>query len=217
MILILEKNLGGGISAVMDDRHVESGEIKKLLYFDATNLYGHSVSQPLPYDVVEFWHGQPDLYMNKLEKTLNTPEESDVGYFVEIDLRYPDKIKKTKNSPFAPENKVLHKDKYNDYMTKIKPKYHTKAKKLICDWSDQNNYLILYKMVKFNVRHGMIEDKNHEISSFKQSKWLEKNVNHNPQKRINSKKDFEKHFHFLLNNKFYGKTTEKVKSCFKIY
>ena len=27
---------------------------------DATNLYGHSVSQPLPYDEIEMWHGDPD-------------------------------------------------------------------------------------------------------------------------------------------------------------
>ena len=33
-----------------------------------TNLYGHSMSQPLPTDKIEMWHGHPDLYMNKLEK-----------------------------------------------------------------------------------------------------------------------------------------------------
>ena len=32
---------------------------------DATNLYGHSMSQPSPYDEIEMWHGHPDLYMNK--------------------------------------------------------------------------------------------------------------------------------------------------------
>ena len=35
---------------------------------DATNLYGHSMSQPLPYDEIEMWQGHPDLYMNKLEE-----------------------------------------------------------------------------------------------------------------------------------------------------
>ena len=28
---------------------------------DATNLYGHSMCQPLPYDETEMWHGDPDL------------------------------------------------------------------------------------------------------------------------------------------------------------
>ena len=57
--------------------------------------------------------------MNWSEEILNTPDDSDIGYFVEVDLRYHDIIKeKTKNFPFLPEKKVIHKDKYNDYMKK---------------------------------------------------------------------------------------------------
>ena len=54
--------------------------------------------------------------MNWLEEILNTPDDSDNGYFIEADLRYPDNIKeKTKNFPFAPETKKIHIDN-NDYM-----------------------------------------------------------------------------------------------------
>ena len=42
---------------------------------------------------MEFWHGPPDVYMKKLEEILDTPDNSDIGYFVEVDLRYPDNIK----------------------------------------------------------------------------------------------------------------------------
>ena len=60
--------------------------------------------------------------MNKLEENLNTPDDSDIGYIIEVDLRYPDKIQeKTKNFPFCPENKVIPESKYNDYMKQIKP------------------------------------------------------------------------------------------------
>ena len=94
---------------------------KKLIYLDATNLYGHSMIQPLPYDEIEMWHGHPDLYMNKLEGILNTSDDSDISYFIEVHLKYPDKLKeKTKNFPFCPENKIIHKDKYNEYMKKNK-------------------------------------------------------------------------------------------------
>ena len=84
------------------------------------------------YDKIEMWHGHPDLYVNKLEEILNTPDDLDIGYFVEVDLRYPNHIKEeeTKNFPFCLENNVIHKDKYNDYMKKIKPKNYTKAKKI---------------------------------------------------------------------------------------
>ena len=106
LILLIETNIRGGISSVMGDRHVKSDENKKIIYTDSTNLYGHSMSQMLPYDEIEMWHGHPDLYMNWLEEILNTPDDSDIGYFVEVDLKYPDNIKeRTKYFPFCPENK----------------------------------------------------------------------------------------------------------------
>ena len=98
-------------------------KIKKMLHADATNLYGHSMSQMLPYDEIEMWHGHPDLYMKLLEEIINTSVESDIVYFVELDLKYPYNMKeKTNNFPFCPENKIIPKEKYNDHMHKIKPK-----------------------------------------------------------------------------------------------
>ena len=55
-------------------------------------------------------------------------------------------------------------------------------------------------------------DKVHEIISFKQSKWLEKHINFNTQKRNQAVNDFEKDFCKLLNNAFYGKTVENVRN-----
>ena len=54
MILLLENNLRGGISSVMGDKYIKSDDNKKILYIDANNLYGHSMSQPLPYDEIKF-------------------------------------------------------------------------------------------------------------------------------------------------------------------
>ena len=54
MIFLLQSNIRGGISSVMGDRYVESNGDKKIMYFDAINLYGHSMSQPLPYDEIKF-------------------------------------------------------------------------------------------------------------------------------------------------------------------
>ena len=41
MVLLKENNIRVGISSVMGDRYVKSDENKKILYIDATNLYGH--------------------------------------------------------------------------------------------------------------------------------------------------------------------------------
>ena len=159
----------------MGDRYVKSHENKKIIYMDAKNLYGHSMSKLLPYDEIEMCHGHPDLYMGKLEEILYTPNDSDIGYFAEVELKYPDEIKqKTKKFPFCPEKKVIPTDKYNEYMNKIKPKTLTKSKKLICDWTDKKKYLLHLRMLKFQVRHGMIVEKIHETISFKQSRCLEK-------------------------------------------
>ena len=54
--------------------------------------------------------------MKNLEEILNTSDDSDIGYFFGVDLRYPDNIKgKIKKLPFCPEKKINPKDKHNDY------------------------------------------------------------------------------------------------------
>ena len=62
-------------------------------------------------------------------------------------------------------------------MKEILADTYTQTRKLICDWSDTKIYLVLYRMVKIFVRHGMVADKILEKISFKQSKWLEKYTN----------------------------------------
>ena len=207
LILLIENNIRGGISSVMGDRYVKSNKNKKILYKDATNLYGHSMSQMLPYDEIKL---EKDIC---LEEILNTLDDSEIGYFLEVDLKYPDDIKeKTKYFPFCPENKNIDPNKYNDYMNSIKPEKYTKSKKLICDWTDKKKYLIHYRMLKFYVRHGMIVEKIHEIISFKQSKWLDSYSSFNTQKRNRAKNDFEKDFFKLLVNAAFGKFLENVRN-----
>ena len=168
------------------------------------------MSEPLPYDEIKF-----DNNVN-LEDILNTPDDSDIGYFAEVNLKYPDNIKeKTKQFPLAPVNKKINPDKFSDYMKEIKPDTHTQTSKLICDLSDKKNYLVHNRMLKFYIRHGMVVDKVHSITSFRQSKWLEKYINFNTQRRNKAKNDFEKDFYKLLNNAFYGKTMENVRNRLK--
>ena len=211
MILLLENNIRGGISSVMGDRYIRSDDNKKVLYFEADNLYGDSMSQALPYDEIKYDNNI------KLEDILNTPDDNHIGYFIEVDLKYPNNIKeKTRNFLFCPENKKFNPDDFNDYMKEIIPDTYTQTKKLICDWSEKKKYLVHYRMLKFYLRHGMIVDKVHSIISCKQSRWLEKYINFNTQKRNQAANDFEKDFYKLLNNAFYGKTTENVRNRLKI-
>ena len=84
MILLLENNFRGGVGSVMGDGYVKSSDTKKIMYQDCTNLYGHCMSQPLPYDEIEMWHGDLNLHMNWLEEKLNTPDDSDIGFLSKL-------------------------------------------------------------------------------------------------------------------------------------
>ena len=122
MFLLLENITCGGVSSVKGNRHVKSDGKKKIIYMDATILFGQSMSQMLPYDESGMWYGHPDLYTDKLEEFLGkTSDEKDFTNFIEVDLKYLDKIKeKTKHFPFCLEVKKINPDKYNDYMKKNK-------------------------------------------------------------------------------------------------
>ena len=121
MILIIEKNIRGGISSVMGDRYVKSDENKKIIYIDANNLCGHSMSQPLPYAVIKFERNVC------LKAILNTPDDNASGCFLAVDLSYACNIRQTtKLFLFCPENKSTYKDDFKIFMKRIKPKilYH---------------------------------------------------------------------------------------------
>ena len=88
---------------------------------------------------------------------------------------YPDnKKQKTKQFPFGPGNEKINPDKFTTYMNKNKSNTNTQTKNVICDWSDKKNYLIQFRMLKIYVRHGRVDEKIHEILSFKQNKMVGK-------------------------------------------
>ena len=162
MILLLENKIRGGISSVMGNRYVKYDDHKKILYIDANNLYGYAMSQSLPYQDLKF---DPST---DIETILSAPDDSEIGYFVEVDLKYPDEIKdKTKNFPFCPENKFSPTDSFADYMDLNKPESYVKCKKLIFDWTDKQKYLVHYRLLKFYVKHGIEITKVHEVISLK--------------------------------------------------
>ena len=91
LFLTLENSIRGVISSVLGDRYVKPNDNKRVLYFDAKNLYSPSRSQPLPYDEIK-------LDKNvKLEDIFNTNDGSDIGYLLEVDLKNSEIIKQKKN------------------------------------------------------------------------------------------------------------------------
>ena len=64
----------------MGDRYVKSNENKKILFDDANNLYGSAMSEYLPHDEIKLDRNV------KVEDILNTPHDSNIGDFIEVDL-----------------------------------------------------------------------------------------------------------------------------------
>ena len=211
MLLLIENNIRGGISGVMGPRYVSSDDKTKILYIDANNLYGWAMIQFLPYGDLEF------VGVNQLglEDILKTVDDSETGYFVEVDLEYPDSIKeKTKYFPFCPENKVIDPSKYSEYMANRSPVglQGSKLKKMICDWTNKQNYLVHYRLLKFYVRHGMVVTKVHRVIQFKQKPWLKKYIDLNTQKRAKANTKFEQDFLKTMNLAIYGKFIENIRN-----
>ena len=99
MLLMFEEGIRGGICQVshryskannkcMKDFD-ENKEPTYIHYFDANNLYGQAMSQPLPVSSFKW-------VKNKSKCTsvfiLNHDVYSDVGYILEATIRYPKKI-----------------------------------------------------------------------------------------------------------------------------
>ena len=67
IILLLGNSFKGGINSAMVDRYVKSDKNKSIQYIDASNIYGHALSQPLLYVEIELDRNV------KLEDIINTP------------------------------------------------------------------------------------------------------------------------------------------------
>ena len=110
-----------------------------LKYLDANNLYVSAVSQKLPVDCFK-WVEEDDLSNFNESFIKNYDENSDNGYILEADLKYPKNPHKLHSDlPFLPERK------------KIK-----KCKKFICSVEDKESYVVHIKALKQALNHGLI-------------------------------------------------------------
>ena len=101
--LFIEKGMRGGIGYVdkryskANNKYCHDYDKKTLenyvIYLDMNNLYGHAMSQYLPYGGFK-WFKTTNETVNRI---LNKKDNSLHGYFLEVDLEYPENlhIKKT--------------------------------------------------------------------------------------------------------------------------
>ena len=109
MLLFCERGIRGGINGIGELRHLVANnkdlndfDAEKLsvygAFFDVTSLYAGTMQQMLPLDSYT-WN---DTII--LVEVLKTRDDSDFGYFVEVDLEYPTELHDLHNDlPLAPE------------------------------------------------------------------------------------------------------------------
>ena len=177
---------------------------KFLMYLDANNLYGLSMSKPLPYKNFK-WSG--DLTLD--------PKNLQTGIY-EIDIEIPENFHdKFKDYPLAPEIKSINEDMLSEYQkylnNKLNIKYNEKDKKLILDLSPKKNYNVYYKNLEYYLKLGLKVTKVHRILTFDEKPFLKEYIDLNTELRKQSKNDLEKDLFKCYFREINGKCIKQIK------
>ena len=106
-------------------------------------------------------------------------KKSDVGYFLEVDLKYPNDLHELHNDyQLPPEKLVVSNDMLSTYCKNIIGKYDIKVcdvKKLILNLGNKTKYVLHYRNLQLYLSLGMKLTKQiHRALQFKQSDWMKK-------------------------------------------
>lgn len=164
---------------------------KYLMYLDVNGLYGWTMCEALPISDFKWL----DHY--SINEIITTSDDAEYGYFLEVDLDYPEK---------------LH-DMHNDYPMCAEKMCigESKQEKLILNLNSKKNYVLHYRTLKLVLSHGLVLKHIHRVLKFKQSKWLKTFIQLNTEKRLACRNPFEKNLFKLINNSIYGKALENKK------
>ena len=133
----------GGICGIMGDRTVNNGETglkshnRNIRYIDANKLYGYAMMQKLHYKDFRFT-------TTSLDYILNTPDDSDYGYYIVCDIDYTNSCKDRIEQLALMPDKRKRNDNELGYREREKGK--TKTEKLILDQNNKTEYMVHYRM-----------------------------------------------------------------------
>ena len=221
MYTFFERGIRGGMTFV--NKHLVRSEVithnntdlfQHLAYIDENNLYGNSLSKPLPHsefcwveDVSDFTH----------DFILGLNEEGEWGFTLEVDLGYPQHLHhSTADFPLAPESGEITHDMFTTFMSTfhktLNPKTIYKSQqKLLLTQYNREHYIVHFAALKFYLTMGMTLNKVHRVIKYKQKAWLKEYIDFNSKQRAQSSNSFDKDFFKLKNNALFGKTMEDVR------
>ena len=164
------------------DENKESSYLKN---WDVNNLYGWEMSQKFPVKKIEWIEDTPQFNEDFIK---NYSEECDEGYFIEVDVQYPEKLSELHNDlPFLPERMKIEK-----------------IEKFVKNLHDKTEYVIHIRNLKQALNHGLILKNVHRVIIFNQNAWLRPYIDINTKLRQKAKNNFEKELFKLMNNAVFG-------------
>ena len=220
-----ETGMRGGISMICK-KHVKANNpyipetydpskpTSYINYYDANNLYGSAMRMPLPTGLMRL------LTKDEIDNfdITNIPKNGDVGYTLEVDLKYPEYLHDAHNSyPVAPEHKTVQDGELSPHSRSLwekinSGKQRSKIAKLIPTLGDKSNYVVHYRNLQLYQELGLQITKIHRILEYHQTPWLRPYIDFNSEKRKSAKNDFEKDFFKLMCNAVFGKTMENLRN-----
>ena len=213
MHMFIEKGMRGGISMI-SKRHAKANnphtadydpekDNNYIMYYDANNLYGWAMSQPLPYSGFKW----------KEPKDGKFHFEKGKGYMLEVDLEYPKHLHKSHNDYLlAPEKLTVKEEWLSEYQTELLVnKSMINITKFVPNLMDKNKYVVHYKNLMLYLSLGMKLKRIHRVLEFDEKSWMEPYIRLNTEMRKKAKSAFEKDFYKLMNNSVFGKTMENLR------
>merc|ERR1711954_45340 len=176
----------------MGRKYDPSKPLNTILYMDANNLYGWATSQYLPtwgFKWVDV--STKEDWTDFIQKQ---GDEQDEGYFLEVDIGYPEELHDLHNTyPCAPE-KFKAEEKYlSDHQKELGRGCGVKfgSKKLCLTLMDKEKYILHYRNLKQYLSLGLKMEKVHRVIKFNQFPWLKKYMDMNTQFRKEAKNKFD--------------------------
>jgi hypothetical protein len=226
MFLFLEKGIRGGISMIshrhahannpyMEETFDEEKPSSYIAYWDANNLYGWSMSRPLPHRDFR-WLDEEAVSNFNVEQAA---DEGDTGYILEVDLDYPSDLHDLHNDyPMAPEQVSIPNRVISPYTRNLGIAIYggetsiPTTRKLVPHLGPRSKYVIHVQNLKQCLSHGLKLVRIHRVLAFHQSAWLEPYIRLNTDKRKMASDEFEKDFFKLMNNSVFGKSCENLRN-----
>ena len=130
--------------------------------------------------------------------------EQEDGYFLEVDLDYPEELHDTHDYyPCAPEKLKISEEYLSEHQKELGKKCGAKfgSEKLCLTLKPKVKYILHYRNLKQYLSLGLKLTKVHRVLKFKQSPWLKQYIDMNTQFRQEATNKFEGNLYKLMFSK----------------